>query len=263
MESDVLIGDHIGAYRVTGGGGDRGYTAAHRHTGQRVQVFVARAEVGGALDLFQRARMYEALPHPGFARIVDRGVLVDHRSWLAIDVPKGLPLFDLVARRPLPSSEAAQLVHDVADVLAFAHERGIQHRNLTLRSIVITTGTRAFPVAVVDFGFPGTTDDIVALGTIAYRAITQLFPATVVEDVPGAAPELAELIARMLAKEPADRPTAAAIRDAVAQLLAPSVEEPVVTTARWTQPRWTPAPPITSDLRAMVSGEIADKTEKV
>ena len=60
MESDVLIGDHIGAYRVTGGGGERGYTAAHRHTGQRVQVFVARAEAGGALELFQRARMYEA-----------------------------------------------------------------------------------------------------------------------------------------------------------------------------------------------------------
>lgn len=262
----MLIGDHLGAYRISGGGGERGYTAAHRHTSQRVQVFVARAEAGGALDLFQRARMYEALPHPGVAKIVDRGVLADHRSWLAIDVPKGMPLFDLVARRPLPSSEAAQLVHDVADVLAFAHERGIQHRNLMLRNIVITTGTRVFPVAVVDFGFPGTTDDISALGTIAYRAITQLFPAAIVDDVPGVAPELSELIVRMLAKEPADRPTARAIRDAVTAMLAsavPTIDEPVVTTARWHQPRWTPAPPITSDVRATVSGEIADKTEKV
>ncbi|HEX7700273.1 MAG TPA: hypothetical protein VF403_06125, partial [Kofleriaceae bacterium] len=77
------------------------------------------------------------------------------------------------------------------------------------------------------------------------------------------APELADLIARMLAKEPADRPTASEIRDAVTAMLAPAVDEPVVTTGRWTQPRWTPAPPITSDLRATVSGEISDKTEKV
>jgi serine/threonine protein kinase len=271
MESDVLIGDHIGAYRVTGGGGERGYTAAHRHTGQRVSLFIAVP--GNAIELFRRAQMFEALVHPGVPRIAQRGVLVDerglpprgstaegqcgvvnNRAWLAIAAPQGLPLFDLVARRPMPSSEAARLIHDVADVLAFAHERGVFHNNLSLRSIVVTTGTRVFPVAVVDFGFAGTTRDIQALGTIAYRAITQMFPPTVVDAVPNAAPPLADLVAQMLN----DQLTAVEARDIAAALLAPA-NETITPTPRWSKPRWTPAPPITSDLRSAVSGEIRIK----
>jgi hypothetical protein len=253
MGDDVLIGDHLGGYRVTGGGGERGYSAVHRHTGRRVQLFVART--GAARELFERTRMFEALPHPGIARVVDRGVLADHRAWLAIDVPNGLPLFELVARRPLPSAEVSQLVHDVADVLAFAHERGIAHGSLTLRSVVVTTGARAFPIAIVDFGIVvgDAAGDIAALGTIAYRAVTQLFPTATVEAVPGATPELAELIIAMLSREPSERPTAAAVRAAAA---APIADDHAHAPPRWSAPRWTPAPPITSDARATVSGEI-------
>ena len=257
MGDDVLIGDHLGAYRVTGGGGERGYSAVHRHTGRRVQLFVARNQAGGARKLFERTRMFEALPHPGIARVVDRGVLADHRAWLAIDVPNGLPLFELVARRPLPSAEVAQLVHDVADVLAFAHDRGIAHGSLTLRSVVVTTGARAFPVAIVDFGIAAgdPAGDLLALGTIAYRAVTQLFPTASVEAVPGATPELAELIIAMLSREPSERPTAVAVR-AAARVASIEPDDHAHAAPRWSAPRWTPAPPITSDARATVSGEI-------
>jgi serine/threonine-protein kinase len=286
---DAWIGDHLGAYRITGAMPNGGYAAVHRHDGQRVCLLVAPA--GHARTLFEHTRTLAALPHPGIARIVDRGVLADHRPWLALEVPRGLPLFELIARRPMPPAEAASLLHDLADVLSFAHERGVVHRALAMRSIVVTTGQRAFPVCITDFGFGEAPPlgyeapegaagdgrvDVFALGVIAYRAVTQLFPTSVVDDVPGATPALAELVARMLARDPAERPTAAEVRGTAAQLAgiedvpAPAGDRAHVA-PRFSSPRWTPSPdgrtrelrPITSDGSTAVAGEIVDRTSKV
>jgi serine/threonine-protein kinase len=252
-----LIGDHIGAYRVTAAV-PGGYAAVHRHTAKRARILVA--PTGGTRAVIELVRTIEALPHPGIARVVDRGVLADHRPWFAFEVPSGLPLFDLIARRPMPSAEVGSLVHDLADVLAFAHERGVTHRGLTARSIVMTTGTRAFPICIVDFGIAeGPNDpaaDVHALGVIAYRAVTQLFPANAIDSVPGAEPALGELIVRMLAREL----TAAEVRGALMPAL---TDDQVHISARFSAPKWTPAPPITSEAAAFVAGEIVEKTEKV
>lgn len=241
-----LIGDHIGAYRVTAAV-QGGYAAIHRHTGKKARILVAPQ--GGTRAVIELVRTIEALPHPGIARIVDRGVLADHQPWFAFEVPSGLALHDLIGRRPMPSAEVGSLVHDIADVLAFAHERGVTHRNLTARSIVMTTGTRAFPICVVDLGLAdGPNDplaDIHALGEIALRAVGA-----------GADPALAALIERMLARQI----TAAEVRGALTPQL---TDDQVHISARFSAPKWTPAPPITSESTTFVAGEIVEKTEKI
>ena len=182
--------------------------------------------------------------------------------WLAIDVPSGLALFELIARRPMPSIEVAALVYNVAGVLAFAHDRGVAHGNLTLHSIVLVTGRRDLPVCITDLGrteHGDPRDDIHALGTIAYRAVTQMFPTAVIDSVPGAAPALAELVVRMLASDPSERPTAAEVRAAAAELI--DVDDRVHVTARFAAPKWTPAPLINSEATPAVAGEIENSAK--
>ena len=168
-----------------------------------------------------------------------RGESIDRRPWLATEAPDGLPLGELMQRRRVSAGEVAVIVRDVAEVLAFAHARGAVHRQLTPASITLTTGARGFPVCVGDWGDvrverdferrdepsvfeapePEATGkvDVYALGVIAHRALTGIFPLGATLDIPGAPRELAELVIRMLALDPARRPTADEVAVAAAR----------------------------------------------
>jgi serine/threonine-protein kinase len=234
--TELAIGALIGSYRIVGAFGDSAYRAVHEDKPQRVVIHVAPSDGwrDTALHVLRTARILEAIAHPGIARIVDRGVLPDRRPWWASDVPSGVGLFDLIARREMPAVEVAAMIHDLADVLVYAHERGVVHRALTLRSVVLATGTRAFPLAITDWGVRDTDlgvfgapegeaadgrGDVYALGVIGYRAATRRFPqpdASCSDVVPG----LATLLARMLVSDPAARPTAIEVRALARELLA-------------------------------------------
>jgi len=86
-----------------------------------------------------------------------------------------------------------------------------------------------------------------------------MFPTAVTDAVPGAEPALADLIVRMLAQDPAERPTAAEVRAAAAEML--DVDDRVHVTARFAAPKWTPAPPINSEATPAVAGEIENSAK--
>jgi serine/threonine protein kinase len=164
----------------------------------------------------------------------------------------------------MPALELVTLIRDIADVLAYAHELGVVHRALTLRSIVLATGTRSFPVAVADWGMrsgdigvyaapelsmepsaeANGRADVYSLGVIAFRAATQRFPGEGgMFDASGVPTGLATLIARMLAVDPNERPTAAEVRALANYVMANDDSDDVVhATPRFTKPKWTPAP---------------------
>jgi serine/threonine protein kinase len=218
-------------------------------------------------------------------------------------VPSGIGLADLLARREMPPNELAMLIRDLAEVLAFAHAYGVVHRGLSLRSIVLATGPRSFPLVITDWGmrtaglgvfaapelttyaeFDGRAD-VYSLGVIAFRAATCMFPGEGgVFDVPGVPTGLATLIARMLAIDPNERPTAAEVRALADELIAIDAgDEPTAVTPvpelirfgdetpptaddvvypggpRFGKPKWTPAPELTirtSERAPTASGEI-------
>jgi serine/threonine protein kinase len=292
------VGDRVGSYRIVGALGPGAYRAVHVDSPRRAVVHVGPSEAWreAAVHVLRAARVIESLAHPGIAPIVERGVLDDRRSWWASEVPSGIGLYDVVARRALPSGELAALVRDVAEVLAHAHAKGFVHRALALRSIVLATGARAFPLCVTDWGVPAAEPgvfaapegasgdgraDVYALGVIAYRAATRRFPVDrKIDELPGVAPALATLIARMLAVDPAERPAAAEVRalagevgvadagdardardtgDAGEDVVAAHVAGP-----RFARPRWTPAPPLAAVTsnganNAVAAGEIVAK----
>src|SRR5690349_10050416 len=77
-----------------------------------------------------------------------------------------------------------ELIRDLADILAHAHERGIVHRALRAETVVRDfDGVRGFPVCIVDWsdarvdgGDRCRADDIFALGVIAHQALTGHLP---------------------------------------------------------------------------------------
>jgi serine/threonine protein kinase len=246
MANRGIVGAQIGSYRIISHLVGNTYRAVHTVTARRALVEVAapieRSDDGQwrdvRLQMLRAQRLVESMQHPGIARIVERGILPDHRPWIATDVPNGIGLSDVIARREMPPTELLAVIRDIADVLAYAHSLGVVHRALTLRSIVLVTGTRNFPIAIADWGMragdigvyaapelsmtaePDGRADVYSLGVIAFRAATRKFPGDEgVFAVPGVPSGLATLIARMLAIDPNERPTAAETRALAGELL--------------------------------------------
>lgn len=289
----LAIGQQIGSYRIVGHLVDDTYRAAHIALPRRALIEVGPVDrwrqVG--MQMLRAQLLVHSLQHPGIARIVERGMLPDRRPWIATEVPNGLGLYDLVARRVMAPAELSALIRNVADVLTYAHSLDVVHRALTFRAIVLATGPRAFPVAIADWGRPlddigvftapelSTNSlydgrvDVYSLGVIAFRVATGDFPGEAgIYDVPGLPGELAILIARMLAIDPDERPSAAEVRVRAGELLGElrEDEEPTdpdrgdvvhASGPRFPRPKWTPAPDvlITSERAPVVSGEITKK----
>lgn len=288
--TELATGDLIGPYRIVGELAGGGYRAIDDASARRVWIELGPSEGwrDAAVRMLRAQRLVESLQHPGIARII-----ADRRPWIAAEVPNGLGLYDLIARRTMPGAEVTALVHDLADVLAHAHAHGVVHRALALRSIVLATGDRAFPLCIADWGRVAEPSaytapepagdgrvDVYALGVIAFRAATHKFPAVRLVDVAGVTGGLATLIARMLAVDPAERPTAAEVCALAAELpaggdpigdaeralaeppeLAPFADDDVRGAPRFARPKWTPAPSIVSSQAALsASGEISVKS---
>jgi serine/threonine protein kinase len=281
----LLVGDHVGPYRVVGHLVGNTYRAVHVESTRRALLEVGAAESWRevSLQMLQAQRLVESLRHPGIARIVERGMLADRRPWIATEVPSGIGLYELIARREMPANELVALVRDAADVLGYAHELGVVHRALTLRSILLATGTRGFPVVIADWGLrsgdigvyaapeismePHTpTDgrvDVYSLGVIAFRAATGRFPGDGgVYDVSGVPSGLATLVARMLAIDPNERPTAAEVRALANYVMANGNVDDVVhvTGPRFAKPKWTPSPDVPIALDDDETAPLAKKT---
>jgi hypothetical protein len=84
-----------------------------------------------------------SLDHPGIGRILARGVLPDHRPWIASELADGVPLSDILSRRTLAIDEALALVRDLAAILVPVHARCLVHGGIHQHAIVMRTGERS------------------------------------------------------------------------------------------------------------------------
>ncbi len=116
----------------------------------------------GPRDRFLReARMAAKLSHPNIIPIhaVDE---VGDFVFFAMAYVEGETLTDRVRRRgPLPASDAARVLREVAWALAYAHGQGVIHRDVKPDNIMLETGTGRALVA--DFGIAGQVSGAAAL----------------------------------------------------------------------------------------------------
>ena len=146
-----------------------------------VAVKVLRSELVGrvAVERFLREIRIEArLQHPNIIPLYDSGE-VEHVTYCVMPYVEGESLRKRLKReRQLPVADALSIARDVASALAFAHGRGIVHRDVKPENILLS-GDRAL---VADFGIARAiaaagddrlTEDGLAVGTPVYMSPEQ------------------------------------------------------------------------------------------
>jgi serine/threonine-protein kinase len=106
----------------------------------------ARAEYEARF--FQEAKAAGGLNHPNLITIHDVGREGDV-AYMAMELLEGTELRELLIRGRLPLASALEVVAQVADGLAYAHEHGVVHRDIKPGNIMIMRDGRA---KIMDFG---------------------------------------------------------------------------------------------------------------
>lgn len=148
--------DEILHYRILrklgAGGMGEVYLAEDLKLGRQVALKLlpesGTADMGSRERLRREARALASLSHPAIAGIY---ALEEHegRLFFAMEFIEGETLADRIARRPLPVAEVIERGNALAGALAHAHARGVVHRDVKPRNILITP---AGETKLADFG---------------------------------------------------------------------------------------------------------------
>lgn len=97
---------------------------------------------------FQEARAAGGLNHPNLITIHDIGREGDI-AYMAMELLDGVDLREVMARGRVPRRLALEIAAQAAEGMAFAHERGVVHRDIKPGNIMIVRGRHA---KIMDFG---------------------------------------------------------------------------------------------------------------
>ncbi|HET8715218.1 MAG TPA: serine/threonine-protein kinase [Holophagaceae bacterium] len=141
-----------------------------------VKTILASSTAGeGARERFAReARAAGTLNHPGIVTIhefgEDQGVL-----YLAMEYVEGDDLQALLAERALSKAELLEVLAQVAEALAYAHRKGVLHRDVKPANIRVSRESGRLQAKLMDFGIARLSESTmtsagILMGTVAYMA---------------------------------------------------------------------------------------------
>jgi len=164
----TLGGRYVLERRVGQGGSSDVYRARDTRLDRLVSVKILNDEWASDPTfrnrLAKEAKSVAALTHPGIVRILDAGEAeiptasgrpISH-TFIVMEYVQGIELAKVIAKGPLKVAEALRISKEVADGLAFAHGKGIVHRDVTSNNIMVTKSGTA---KVLDFGIASTRSD--------------------------------------------------------------------------------------------------------
>ncbi len=122
-------------------------TTLHRQVALKVMEGPADSETARA-RLLREARNAAALNHPNICTIHEVGD-ANGSAFIAMEYVEGRSLRDRLDQGPLPLEEAISYGVQAADALAYAHDRGVVHRDFKAANAIVTEAGR---LKIVDFG---------------------------------------------------------------------------------------------------------------
>lgn len=168
-----------GRYTLTHLLGTGGMAAVYRAVtsdGAPVAVKVLHPEMARRADVRERfvreAYVANKVNHPGAVAVLEHGV--DDEAFLVMELLEGEPLASRVKGAGLTQDELLDVLDQILDVLAVAHDAGIIHRDIKPDNLFLCNDGR---VEVLDFGLARMTDELpgafktrtgLALGTLPY-----------------------------------------------------------------------------------------------
>ena len=168
---DLSAGDVVDRYRVIRllgrGGMGQVYEVEHVELGTRHALKIIPSELagqGGFVERFRReATVMAQLQHPGIVHVRDFAC-AEGRYWLQMDLAGGVPvgegelravsLADLaqVTDGKVDQAILADVLRQILEALAFAHEHGCVHRDLKPGNILLEDTPEGMAARVSDFG---------------------------------------------------------------------------------------------------------------
>ncbi len=242
----LLPGASVGRYEIVRELGRGAFGVLHeardRELGRSVALKLVRPGRSGVgeAQLAREAEAIARLSHPNLVTLHDIGQS-EHGPYLVFELLHGETLQERLDRGPVPVREAVRLALEVARGLAYAHAEGVVHRDLKPSNVFVTAKGQ---VKLLDFGMAhafgrkrvsgGTPaymapeqwegdpederTDVFALGVMLYRMLSgehpfpeqegkwSSGPAEAPRLLVAGAPDLEELVSRMLSKAPKGRP---------------------------------------------------------
>ena len=176
-----MLGRTFGRYRIVEKLGEGGmgvvWKADDPRSGRVVALKFLSEELAGSAPARRRflreARLTSALDHPGIAALYEAGD-EGGRLYIAVEFIDGETVTAMAARGALAVTEVLRIGIAVADALAYSHEQGLVHRDVSGRNIMVAKDGRVvlidFGLALLRAGSKGTTTSGATVGTVAYLA---------------------------------------------------------------------------------------------
>lgn len=193
--STATIGDYRIIRKIGEGGMGVVYEAEQQHPRRLVALKVIRAGLHADdyhVKMFEREiQALARLKHPGIASIYESGRAEDGQIFFAMELVRGTTLTEFVEDAKISGTEQMadvdtqlELFSKICDVVSYAHQRGVIHRDLKPQNILVTDETDEsgatdsaagkVGVKILDFGLARITDPDIAGGASDLSQIGQI-----------------------------------------------------------------------------------------
>jgi serine/threonine protein kinase/tetratricopeptide (TPR) repeat protein len=153
MKDGTLFADRFEVVSLaTSGGMGTVYRARDRLTGEAVALKIIQQR--GAIEVgrfLREGRALAELSHPAIVRYVAHGVTPQGDAYVAMEWLNGVDFGDFLETRSLTIAESVLVLSHAAEGLAFAHTRGLVHRDVKPSNLFLVDGSLR-KVKVLDFG---------------------------------------------------------------------------------------------------------------